>query len=274
MYDFIVFMPSLSKTSWWGLFAFLGLVGGLLPKEKLFHLKNIILFFSLIWIFVFLQIRYSYLGFNKILFEYSLPQFLFFIVPFRLANYFTKSESIELKREITSKVENDLRIKIEKEYKTIYPSISSANFEIISGKDHIAERKQAINQARKSLVITSGWVSKYVVDSDFLDDLQSALDRGVHIGLVYGYEDSFGKHNSDKESIILLDDFALRNDKKPFKIIRKANHSKILIVDKEYAICGSFNWLSNNMAKNEECSFKSKDKGLIKELWGSLEKLS
>lgn len=274
MYEIVILIPSLSKEMWWGLFAFMGLVCGLLPKERLFYLKNIILFISLSWIFVFLQIKYSYLGFNKILLEYSLPQFIFFIVPFRLANYFNKSETSKLKREITSKVENDLRIKLEEEYKNIYPSISSANFEIISGKDHIAERNQAIKQAKKSFVMTSGWVSKYVVNRGFLDDLQSALDRGVQIGLVYGYEDSFGKHNSDKESITLLDDFALRNDKKPFKIIRKANHSKILIVDKEYAICGSFNWLSNNIAKNDECSFKSKDKTLIKELWGSLEKLS
>ena len=274
MHDFIVFMPSLSKTSWWGLFAFLGLVGGLLPKEKLFHLKNIILFFSLIWIFVFLQIRYSYLGFNKILFEYSLPQFIFFIVPFRLANYFNKSEIVELKREITSKVENDLRIMLEEEFKIIYPSISSASFEIISGKDHLNERTLAIKTARKSLIITSGWVSQHVITNEFLGDLQTALDKGVQIGIVYGYRDNSGKHSSNKESMKLLDDFAIKNKDKPFKILKKPNHSKILIVDKQYAICGSFNWLSNNIANNDEYSFKSRDEILIDELWSSLEKLS
>ena len=41
------------------------------------------------------------------------------------------------------------------------------------------------------------------------------------------------------------------------------NPSKIIVVDDKYALVGSYNWLSNNKAKNEERSLKTYDKGVI-----------
>jgi len=52
------------------------------------------------------------------------------------------------------------------------------------------------------------------------------------------------------------------------KIICKKfpNHSKILLCDSRYAICGSANWLSYTGYHNREVSVKITDKKLIKEL--------
>ena len=268
MLDFFNNLPSLSKFSWWSLFAFLGIVCGLLPKERLIYLKKIIFISSLLWIFVFLQFRINK-DFLSIFLNYSIPQFLFFIIPYRLADYYNNSELIKLKDRIAKKTKKNLRQKIMKEHQAKYPRIKSTNFDIVVGKDHISERNKAIKSAKESLIITSGWVSNYVVEDDFIENLQLAINRGVQIRFVYGYKDIKGNHNSSKEAIQILDDFAAKNSNQ-FKVLKKANHSKVLIVDKKYAICGSFNWLSNNIANNEEYSFKSEDPLLINELSNSI----
>ena len=272
MLDLFNELPSLSKFTWWSLFAFLGIVCGLLPKERLLYLRNVIFISSLIWIFIFLQVRINK-DFLSIFLNYSIPQFLFFIIPYRLADYYKKSESTKLKEKIIKKTEKDLRGNIMKEYEAKYPRIKSTNFEIIVGKEHIAERNKAIKSAKESLIITSGWVSKYVIEKNFMHNLQLAIKRGVQIRFVYGYKDVSGNHTSSKEIIQILDDFAAKNSKQ-FKVLKKANHSKVLIVDKEYAVCGSFNWLSNNIAHNEEYSFRSDDKILINQLSNSIKKLA
>ena len=41
------------------------------------------------------------------------------------------------------------------------------------------------------------------------------------------------------------------------------NHSKILICDDEYVVCGSFNWLSNAAGQNIERSYIIYDKKLV-----------
>ena len=268
MLDFFNNLPSLSKFSWWSLFAFLGIVCGLLPKERLIYLKKIIFISSLLWIFVFLQFRINK-DFLSIFLNYSIPQFLFFIIPYRLADYYNNSELIKLKDRIAKKTKKNLRQKIMKEHQAKYPRIKSTNFDIVVGKGHISERNKAIKSAKESLIITSGWVSNYVIEDDFIENLKLAINRGVQIRFVYGYKDIKGNHNSSKEAIQILDDFAAKNSNQ-FKVLKKANHSKVLIVDKKYAICGSFNWLSNNIANNEEYSFKSEDPLLINELSNSI----
>lgn len=254
---------------WWGLFALIGIICGFLPKEKLLYLRYIIFISSLLWTFVLLQIRMHYEDFITVLKDYSIPQFLFFIIPYRLADFYNKSKSKEFERKIVLKTEKNLREKIMKEHEAKFPRIKSSDFDIVVGKGHIAERNKAIKSAKESLIITSGWVSNYVIEEDFIENLQLAINRGVQIRFVYGYKDIKGNHNSSKEAIQILDDFAAKNSKQ-FKVLKKANHSKVLIVDKKYAICGSFNWLSNNIANNEEYSFKSEDPLLINELSNSI----
>ena len=92
------------------------------------------------------------------------------------------------------------------------------------------------------------------------------INKGVEIRLVYGYKDSKGVNNSSRKSINKLEELIKNNNEKSIKVIIKPNHSKILIVDNEYGICGSFNWLSNNLISNEEISFKTYDKEVIKDL--------
>lgn len=247
-----------SQEGWWILFGILGLVIGMLPKENIFHLKRVLLILCLGWTLIYLQFRLSGDPLSIFL-NYSLPQLLFFGIPYRLADYFIKSELFKAKL----KIREDLESQIKKEYQNLYPSISKASFEIIKGISHVALRDKAIEDATKSLIIASGWVSKYVVTRDFISKLQSKINKGVKVRIIYGYKDSKGFHSSDKWSMDLLNEFKKNNKEGDVKIIVKPNHAKILVVDDKYCICGSYNWLSNSRASNKEVSFKSYDKDVI-----------
>jgi len=251
-------LPALSKYQWWTLFGVLGLVIGMLPEEKIFYLRRLLLILCIGWILIYLQIRYGGDPLSIFL-RYSLPQLLFFGIPYRLADYFIKSELFRTKIEIR----DDLETQIRNEYQNQIPRISKAHFEIVKGFHHVTLRNKAIEDAKESLIITSGWVTKNVVNQEFISKLQSKVNNGVKIRIIYGFKDSKGLHKSTKSSEHLLYELKKNNKEGDVKIIIKPNHSKIIVVDNKYCICGSYNWLSNNRASNKELSFKSYDKDVI-----------
>ena len=264
-------LPSLSKYQWWTLFGFLGLVIGMLPKEKTLYLRRVLLALCLGWIVIYLQFRYEgNLEPLTIFLNYSLPQLLFFGIPYRLADYFVKSELFKTRLKTIEDLESQLR----KEYEVKFPNLSKAPFEIIEGIDHVSERDKALNGANKSLIIASGWVSKFVIKKDFISKLQALVDNGVKIRIIYGYKDNRGFHASDKASKNLLNEFQKNNKEGDVNILFKANHSKIIVVDDKYALVGSYNWLSNNKAKNEERSLKTYDKDVIADIKKSIKDMA
>ena len=256
----VIDLPRLTPYQWWTLFGIMGLIIGMLPAEKILYLKRVLLILCLGWIIIYLQVRYNaYLDPLDILINYSLPQLLFFLIPYRLADYFIKSELFKTRLKIREDLESELR----KEYEVKFPNLSKASIEIIEGIDHVSERNKALNNATKSLIIASGWVSKFVINKDFISKLQGLVDNDVKIRIIYGYADNRGFHSSDNASMIFLKEFQKNNKEGDVKILFKANHSKIIVVDNKYALVGSYNWLSNNKAKNEERSLKTYDKGVI-----------
>ena len=50
------------------------------------------------------------------------------------------------------------------------------------------------------------------------------------------------------------------------------NHSKVLLCDTQYAICGSANWMSNTGYHNREVSIKIEEPELINDLLREAEK--
>jgi hypothetical protein len=103
---------------------------------------------------------------------------------------------------------------------------------------------------KERLVIVSAFLSSYVVDAQFLKDLESALARGVRVWIAYGMG-SQGERDADREK---------KRDWKEaesgFRALQKHypeslqfvdlgnTHEKILIKDHEFIATGSFNWLS------------------------------
>lgn len=118
--------------------------------------------------------------------------------------------------------------------------------------DHIAVRSvdvhehpqllnQALNSARKRILIIAPWVKGGVVNTDFVAALERRLRAGVeiHIGHGYGPDDS----GSDEFALRKLNNLAKRYDKL-LRVVRLQNtHAKILIADNLW-VTTSFNWLS------------------------------
>ena len=166
-------------------------------------LRRVLLALCLGWIVIYLQFRYEgNLEPLTIFLNYSLPQLLFFGIPYRLADYFVKSELFKTRLKTIEDLESQLR----KEYEVKFPNLSKASIEIIEGIEHLTERDKAVKNVTKSLIIASGWVSKFVINKDFISKLQNLVDNGVKIRIIYGYKDNQGFHSSDKESKDILND--------------------------------------------------------------------
>lgn len=106
--------------------------------------------------------------------------------------------------------------------------------------EHPQLLSQALNSAKKRLLIIAPWVKGAVVNTDFIAALERRLRAGVevHIGHGYGPDDS----GSDDFALRKLNNLAARYDK--LRVVRLQNtHAKILIFDDQW-ITTSFNWLS------------------------------
>lgn len=124
---------------------------------------------------------------------------------------------------------------------------------LIYNCDHLNILKEAIDQAEQELVIVTPWIRgeepKY-----FVNDVVSALERGVKVTLVYGHKTSEENEHDNN------DVYAEKNLKELFEhypgsdLIRlgeaihiesKGTNEKILICDTKFAVFGSWNWLSH-----------------------------
>ncbi|MEO5316095.1 hypothetical protein PV772_18605 [Pseudarthrobacter sp. CC12] len=106
--------------------------------------------------------------------------------------------------------------------------------------EHPQLLSNALNSAKKRLLIIAPWVKGGVVNTDFVAALERRLRAGVevHIGHGYGPDDS----GSDDFALRRLSNLAARYDK--LRVVRLQNtHAKILISD-DLWITTSFNWLS------------------------------
>ena len=141
--------------------------------------------------------------------------------------------------------------------------------ERIVGKDaHFEALYMAIENAKNTLCIRSGWISSSVVDQLLFDKFKTAMDQGVTIYIESGWrrkgelKSEETKFNSAAKKIlrelILYSHEAHQSDQKT--VIGRLfvgdvpTHIKEIVVDSEYYISGSNNWLSNGVHSNKEAS--------------------
>ena len=139
---------------------------------------------------------------------------------------------------------------------------------IENGKDHRKLLLKTLDQANKTIVIFSGWLSDYSVNEEFKKKIKICLERGVNIFIAWGYKN----FNDDTENIIhnkagerniaeLREWSVLNQTKGTLQVHYFANHTKLLICDTNYIVLGSFNWLGSGggiILKNEVISFLTK----------------
>lgn len=146
---------------------------------------------------------------------------------------------------------------------------TTAKSALVQGRDHHDELTHALKTARKELMIVSGWLSDRVVNDQFCSLLASALDRGVNIHIAYGASDRDGQHRLSDTAIKALSSLKETGEqsrKGELSIVQRATHEKCLIVDKRYAIIGSFNWLANAHYRDRETSLRTSQRRVVVEL--------
>ena len=140
---------------------------------------------------------------------------------------------------------------------------------LVHNRAHHDELTHALRTAKKELVIVSGWLSDRVVDNQFCALLAGALDRGVNVHIAYGASDRDGQHRLSETATRALErlkEIGERSQKGQLTIVQRPTHEKCLVVDKKYAIVGSFNWLANAHYRDRETSLKVHQRRVMVEL--------
>ena len=151
-------------------------------------------------------------------------------------------------------------------------NISNKEIKVITTpKDHRKLLLQTLDKANKTIVIFSGWLTDYSINDEFRSKIKNCLDRGVDIIIAWGYKKSGSisseQKNAGEKSIRDLQEWtSLNKTKGTLETFYFPNHSKILICDTQYAVMGSFNWLSNSGGStNEERSWIVYNKDFIQD---------
>ena len=172
--------------------------------------------------------------------------------------------TMELRRDIG---ELDNKLLIEK-----LETIAQSKVDILSTpNEHRAKLIESFKNARETVVVLSGWTTSFTVNPEFRRIIAQCLKRGVIIYIGYGYQKT-GEEPVEKEyegearqTLVELQSWVeKRNLKGQLIVFSCPNHAKALIKDDEYAINGSFNWLSNiGTSQNEERSWIVYDKDFV-----------
>ena len=234
------------------------------------HFGNKIAGFSIVgfWIFWTLGLSSLFVGYTLSgpLATFQLVVIIIaFFISYQIRNKRNKTEKdLKLSKDIIANLRKDLERLDNNTLSSQINSLSLDQIEVLENpKAHRKKLLDTLDNAKRTIVIFSGWVTDFSVTSEFRLKLKESLNRGVDIIIAWGYKKSRGIHitedhvNKAEKSIRDLQEWtSLNNTKGILQTFYFPNHSKILICDDKYAVMGSFNWLSNSGgSENEERSY-------------------
>ena len=197
---------------------------------------------------------------------------LFFVQMGVIIVVFYLSFKMRKNKKLIIDLKKDLKRFDNKNFQSNIGNISNKQIKVLeTPKQHRKMLLKTLDEAKKTIVIFSGWLTDYSVNEEFRNKIKNCLDRGVDIIIAWGYKKSgsVGSENKNKaeKSIKDLQEWTSRNKTKGvLEAFYFPNHSKILICDTKYAVMGSFNWLSNSGgSENEERSYIIYNKGFIEQ---------
>ncbi len=177
---------------------------------------------------------------------------------------------------------NQLNPRVNTKFEKIFrPYLNDVN--ILEDKYHYQLLLSLFENADSSVSVVCPWVTKSVIKDEFIENLKNFKAAKKDYNIIFGYKNSKDTLNTDEEirSIIKRDNqFAydknlelemkqLLNLKEVMGeklMYRPPLHSKVLIVDNEYLLIGSHNWLSKQGQKKgdrEEMTVIIQDEGMI-----------
>jgi phosphatidylserine/phosphatidylglycerophosphate/cardiolipin synthase-like enzyme len=127
--------------------------------------------------------------------------------------------------------------------------------------------REAINDSQQELIIFSGWIAVWALN-EIAVELRNALERNVSVSIGYGYDEkecqSKEKAEIEASALESLKSIERVSGGSKIRITRFPNHSKLVICDDKYAICGSANWLYNKDYSRKDSSVWWSDTNLVK----------
>lgn len=109
--------------------------------------------------------------------------------------------------------------------------------------EHAPLLHEALTGASDRLLIVSPWIRAGVVNEEFVKVLEDALGRGVEVYIGYGSGNDEMERPWDKAAREKLEELALTYPNFLFTFLGDT-HAKVLVVDREFVVVTSFNWLS------------------------------
>lgn len=129
--------------------------------------------------------------------------------------------------------------------------------------DHLRVFREALEQAEDELIIVTPWI-RGSESKRFVNNVVSALERGVKVIVIYGKQDKVSAENDSNDvstEKILRELFSQYTDSclsrlgQDIHIESDGTNEKILVCDNKFAVVGSWNWLSHPYRK--QCSMSS-----------------
>lgn len=121
--------------------------------------------------------------------------------------------------------------------------------------DHFNIFQEALDQAEEELIIVTPWI-RGNESKRFMDDVVSALERGVKVIVVYGNKGDEENDNNDSSTESNLKELFSEYSGsrliclgREIHIESRGTNEKILVCDKKFAVLGSWSWLSHPYRK-------------------------
>ena len=130
------------------------------------------------------------------------------------------------------------------------------NAEVIIASQHKSELEAAFRNVRKVLFIASGFLSSHVINRAFIESLETVLSKNVSVKLIFSDARSHSDWMKAGYTEALGSLTALSKIYPNLELIQKHTHQKGIVVDQQYAIVVSFNFLSNDKVARDESSVK------------------
>lgn len=121
-----------------------------------------------------------------------------------------------------------------------YTKENSTRF--IETYEHRSILINALKKSKKMVVILSPWIRFSGFDTELQNEIINSLKRGVNVIIGYGIAE---KDDSDPRAVEKIDNMKKQRYGKKLIFKKLGNtHEKVLLVDGEYVVITSFNWLS------------------------------
>ncbi|HEY0024429.1 MAG TPA: phospholipase D-like domain-containing protein [Longimicrobium sp.] len=105
---------------------------------------------------------------------------------------------------------------------------------------------EGLRTASKRVIIISPWIRPQAFNGEFRQAVARAVRRGAHVVIGWGYPEDLNAYKREQtESLIRRMRDEAKGGRGRLDIVEHGNtHEKVLIVDHEFMIVTSFNWLS------------------------------